>query len=146
MTGAISPGPLFAHECSEHLFRARGLGEGASGRAAARRHRDRTETAGPRPVDAAELDALAPAVWPRHAARGPTAALEIAGVDVRDLAETYGTPLFVVDEDDFRSRAHEFAAAFGAVVGALRGQGVPLHGGGPLGGRGGPLAGRLQRR
>jgi diaminopimelate decarboxylase len=71
------------------------------------------ETAGPRPVDAAGLDELAPAVWPRGAARGGRGALEIAGLDVRDLAETYGTPLFVVDEADFRSRAAEFAAAFG---------------------------------
>lgn len=73
-----------------------------------------TETAGSRPVDAAELDALAPAVWPRCAERGPGGALEIGGVDVRDLAQSYGTPLFVVDEVDFRSRAAEFAAAFGA--------------------------------
>ncbi len=72
------------------------------------------ETAGPRPRSAAELDVLAPAVWPRHAVRAASGAVEIAGVDVRDLAEAYGTPLFVVDEADFRSRAHEFAAAFGA--------------------------------
>lgn len=72
------------------------------------------ETAGPRPVDATDMDALAPAVWPRNAVRGGSGAVEIAGVDVRDLAEAYGTPLFVVDEADFRSRAHEFAAAFGA--------------------------------
>jgi diaminopimelate decarboxylase len=72
------------------------------------------ETAGPRPPDAAGLDELAPAVWPRNAARGDDGALRIAGVDVRELAETYGTPLFVVDEDDFRSRAAEFAHAFGA--------------------------------
>jgi diaminopimelate decarboxylase len=72
------------------------------------------ETAGPHPSGAAELDELAPAVWPRNAARGATGVLEIAGVDVRELAETYGTPLFVVDEEDFRSRAAEFAAAFGA--------------------------------
>ena len=72
------------------------------------------ETAGPRPVDAAGLDELAPAVWPRHAARGADGALRIAGVDVRDLVESYGTPLFVIDEADFRSRAAEFAAAFGA--------------------------------
>jgi diaminopimelate decarboxylase len=72
------------------------------------------ETAGPRPVDAAEFDAIPPSVWPRHAARGSSGALEIAGIDVRDLAERYGTPLFVIDEDDFRSRAAEFAAAFGA--------------------------------
>ncbi len=72
------------------------------------------DTAGPRPADAGGLDALAPSVWPRHAARTAAGAVEIAGVDVRDLAERYGTPLFVVDEDDFRSRAHAFGAAFGA--------------------------------
>ena len=65
------------------------------------------------PADAAELDVLAPAVWPRHAVRAASGAVEIAGVDVRDLAEAYGTPLFVIDEADFRSRAHAFAAAFG---------------------------------
>jgi diaminopimelate decarboxylase len=72
------------------------------------------ETAGARPVDAAGLDELAPAVWPRTAARSDGGAVEVAGVDVRDLAERYGTPLFVIDEADFRSRAAEFAAAFGA--------------------------------
>jgi len=40
--------------------------------------------------------------------------VRVGGVDVRDLAERYGTPLFVIDEGDFRSRAAEFAAAFGA--------------------------------
>ncbi|WP_232668002.1 diaminopimelate decarboxylase [Pseudonocardia sp. TRM90224] len=72
------------------------------------------ETAGARPSDAESLDHLAPAVWPRNAARGVDGALRVAGVDVRDLAERYGTPLFVIDEADFRSRAAEFAAAFGA--------------------------------
>jgi diaminopimelate decarboxylase len=72
------------------------------------------ETAGPRPVDAAGLDELVPSVWPRHAERGADGALRIAGVDVRDLVESYGTPLFVIDEADFRARAAEFAAAFGA--------------------------------
>jgi len=72
------------------------------------------ETAGPRPGTAAGLDELAPAVWPRHAGRGDDGALRIAGVDVRALAEEFGTPLFVVDEADFRARAAEFAAAFGA--------------------------------
>ncbi|WP_214371093.1 diaminopimelate decarboxylase [Pseudonocardia sp. H11422] len=72
------------------------------------------ETAGPRPSSSAELDELAPTVWPRNASRNPEGVLEVAGVDVRELAEQYGTPLFVVDEDDFRSRAAEFAAAFGA--------------------------------
>ena len=44
------------------------------------------ETAGPRPADAAGLDELAASVWPRTAARGEGGALEVAGVDVRDLA------------------------------------------------------------
>jgi diaminopimelate decarboxylase len=37
----------------------------------------------------------------------------IAGVSVTDLAQEYGTPLFVIDEDDFRFRCQEIAAAFG---------------------------------
>ncbi len=72
------------------------------------------ETAGARPTTADDLDALAPAVWPRGARRGAAGAVELAGVDVRDLAEEFGTPLFAVDEADFRTRAAEFAAAFGA--------------------------------
>jgi diaminopimelate decarboxylase len=72
------------------------------------------ETAGLRPADAVELDELAPAVWPRNALRGNDGVLAVAGVDVRDLAEAYGTPLFVIDEADFRARAAAFAAEFGA--------------------------------
>jgi diaminopimelate decarboxylase len=72
------------------------------------------ETAGARPATAADLDALAPAVWPRGTRRGDDGVVTLAGVDVRDLADTYGTPLFAVDEADFRTRAAEFAAAFGA--------------------------------
>nr|WP_108925301.1 diaminopimelate decarboxylase [Mycobacterium montefiorense] len=37
----------------------------------------------------------------------------IAGIPVTDLAQQYGTPLFVIDEDDFRARCKEIAAAFG---------------------------------
>ena len=42
-----------------------------------------------------------------------TAWCRIAGVPVTDLAAEFGTPLFVIDEDDFRSRCREIAAAFG---------------------------------
>ena len=71
------------------------------------------DTAGPEPTDPAELDLLANHVWPRNARRRPDGALEIAGIDVRELAATYRTPLFVLDEDDFRSRCREFATAYG---------------------------------
>ncbi|MBV9312981.1 MAG: diaminopimelate decarboxylase [Pseudonocardia sp.] len=66
----------------------------------------------PKPLGTAELDVLAPTVWPRGARRRSDGALEVAGVDVRELAVTYGTPLFVLDEADFRSRCAEFATAY----------------------------------
>jgi diaminopimelate decarboxylase len=67
-----------------------------------------------RPSTAAELAELDPAVWPLSARRGADGAVRLAGVDVRALAAEYGTPLFVLDEDDFRSRCREMAAAFGS--------------------------------
>ncbi len=70
-------------------------------------------TAIERPSDPTALDRLHPGVWPRNAERGADGALRVAGVDVRDLVAEYGTPLFVVDEDDFRARCREHADAFG---------------------------------
>ena len=67
----------------------------------------------PRPATASEMTALPEQVWPRSAERGADGVVRIAGVPVTDLAEKYGTPLFVVDEDDFRSRCREMARAFG---------------------------------
>ncbi|MGH3852611.1 MAG: diaminopimelate decarboxylase [Pseudonocardiaceae bacterium] len=61
-----------------------------------------------------QLHALHPAVWPRGSRRGDDGVVRLAGVTVAELAETYGTPLFVVDEADFRARCAEHAAAFGA--------------------------------
>jgi len=57
--------------------------------------------------------ALAPNVWPRNALRDDDGTVSIAGVAVSTLAQTYGTPLFVIDEDDFRSRCRDIVAAFG---------------------------------
>jgi diaminopimelate decarboxylase len=71
------------------------------------------DTAGPRPSTSDDLNDLPAEVWPRNAARGDVGAVRLAGVDVRELAERFGTPLFVVDEADFRSRCAEFARAFG---------------------------------
>ncbi|MGQ0840478.1 diaminopimelate decarboxylase [Actinokineospora sp.] len=72
-----------------------------------------SNTASERPTSALALDELYGEVWPRNAVRGADGALRVAGVDVRELAQTYGTPLFVVDEADFRARCREHAAAFG---------------------------------
>ncbi len=67
----------------------------------------------PRPQTAQELLRLAPNVWPRNTFRGDDGVVRVAGVAVTELAEEYGTPLFVIDEDDFRYRCREMAAAFG---------------------------------
>jgi len=64
--------------------------------------------AGPAPED---LGALDPTVWPRSARR-VDGELHLAGRAVTDLARAHGTPLFVLDEADFRSRAADFADAF----------------------------------
>jgi diaminopimelate decarboxylase len=62
------------------------------------------------PVD---VNALVPQLWPRTVSRSGSGSLEIGGVDVADLAAEYGTPAYLLDEDDLRSRCREFAAAFG---------------------------------
>ncbi|HYA49833.1 MAG TPA: diaminopimelate decarboxylase [Streptosporangiaceae bacterium] len=69
--------------------------------------------AGHPPAPPSDLNALDPAVWPRGARRAG-GALTLAGLDVRDLAGEYGTPLFVLDEADFRGRCRDFRRAFGA--------------------------------
>jgi diaminopimelate decarboxylase len=61
------------------------------------------------PQDANEL---APAVWSAHAQRLASGALEIAGIEASRLAEQFGTPLYVVDEDDARGRARSAREAF----------------------------------
>lgn len=79
------------------------------------RHAEEIHHAGApaRPQTAADVAALAPNVWPRNAVRDDAGVLTIGGVSVTDIAAEYGTPVFVVDEDDFRSRCREIAAAFG---------------------------------
>ncbi|MBX9639703.1 MAG: diaminopimelate decarboxylase, partial [Mycobacteriaceae bacterium] len=79
------------------------------------RHAEETRPASspPRPQSPEELLRLAPNVWPRNTVRGDDGIAHIAGVKLTDLAREYGTPLFVMDEADFRSRCQETAAAFG---------------------------------
>ncbi len=69
-----------------------------------------------RASQAAELDtnALLPSLWPRHVRKGPDGVLTAAGVSVTEIAQKFGTPAYVLDEDDFRARAREFQQAFRA--------------------------------
>ena len=79
------------------------------------RHAEESRHTGspPRPQSADELLRLASNVWPRNIVRDEAGVIGIAGVALTDLAREYGTPLFVIDEDDFRARCKEIAAAFG---------------------------------
>ena len=65
------------------------------------------------PAPPADLNALHPAIWPRGARRRG-GVLTLGGVDVRDLAAEFGTPVFVTDEPDVRERCREYMDAFGA--------------------------------
>lgn len=60
------------------------------------------------PADANEL---APALWPASVVRRE-GELQVGGVGVRRLAEEFGTPLYVVDERDARSRAARVRSTF----------------------------------
>ncbi|GIG55441.1 diaminopimelate decarboxylase [Demequina activiva] len=57
-------------------------------------------------------------VWPATHERADDGAMRLGGIDVRDLAREHGTPLYVVDEDDMRSRARSFARHFGEAFAA----------------------------
>ncbi|WP_225850307.1 diaminopimelate decarboxylase [Streptomyces sp. HPF1205] len=61
----------------------------------------------------ADLNRLDGRIWPRTVTRNGDGAVEAAGLDVRDLAEEFGTPAFVLDETDFRARCRAWKAAFG---------------------------------
>ena len=62
--------------------------------------------------DSSAVDALPGHVWPRNSGRAADGVVRIGGVAVDQLAAEFGTPLFVVDEEDFRSRCREIADAF----------------------------------
>ena len=70
------------------------------------------------PSPPADLNELSPAIWPRSARRDG-GVLTVGGMDVRELAGTYGTPLLLCDEADFRSRCSDYRDAFGADAGVF---------------------------
>lgn len=56
-------------------------------------------------------------VWSQTVERGSDGAMLVGGCDVRELAGEFGTPLYVVDELDFRTRAAAFRDHFSAAFG-----------------------------
>ncbi|MDR2895395.1 MAG: diaminopimelate decarboxylase [Propionibacteriaceae bacterium] len=59
-----------------------------------------------------DVNALVPEIWPVGARRDQTGVLQIGGCAVTELVEQFGSPLYVLDQDDFVGRATSFRAAF----------------------------------
>jgi diaminopimelate decarboxylase len=60
----------------------------------------------------ADVNALMPLLWSSTARKNADGALEVGGVDLRELVAEHGSPAYVLDEADFRSRARAFREAF----------------------------------
>ncbi|MGO1182584.1 MAG: diaminopimelate decarboxylase [Micrococcaceae bacterium] len=75
------------------------------------------------PEDAHRLDSV---LWAAGVERRQDGVTTVQGVPVDQLAEEFGTPLLVLDEDDFRSRARSFRHAFSAAFEDLCG-GVDVY-------------------
>ncbi|MGH1562257.1 diaminopimelate decarboxylase [Mumia sp. DW29H23] len=59
-----------------------------------------------------DINALVGHLWSAHVERREDGELAVAGVGASALAAEFGTPLYVVDEDDLRARARAFRDAF----------------------------------
>jgi diaminopimelate decarboxylase len=59
-----------------------------------------------------DVNGLVPQLWPRNVARAADGALAVGDLGVRAVAEKFGTPAYVLDEDDLRARCREFRDAF----------------------------------
>src|SRR5262245_2830265 len=61
------------------------------------------------PID---VNALMPPLWPQPVHQGSDGVLSIGGLSVAGLAREFGTPAFLLDEEDFRARCKAFKQAF----------------------------------
>ena len=103
-----------------------------------------------RPVLAARARATS-TTWcrccgPRPRARTTTARWRSAASTCATWCAEHGSPAYVLDEADFRSRARAFRDGVRRLRRLLRRQGVPLHDRRALGRRGGAVPRRLLRR
>ena len=62
-----------------------------------------------------------PSLWATSVGRGGDGVLTVGGVSVTELAREFGTPAYVIDEDDFRSRARDFKQTYAEVFDGLSG-------------------------
>ncbi|MCG2799236.1 MAG: diaminopimelate decarboxylase, partial [Cellulomonas sp.] len=64
--------------------------------------------------------------WSASVERGDDGALRVGGADVRQLAEEYGTPAYILDELDLRARARVLRLVFQAAFAEI-GTGVDVY-------------------
>ena len=68
-----------------------------------------------------DVNDLVPQLWARTVRRDEEGVLTVGGVRSSDLAVAFGTPAYVVDEEDFRARAREFRDTYAEVFADLCG-------------------------
>ncbi|SMH34539.1 diaminopimelate decarboxylase [Rathayibacter oskolensis] len=73
-----------------------------------------------------DANALVDGVWSGGTVRDDEGALTVAGIAASDLAERFGTPLYVLDEDDARRRAAAMRDAFARELARI-GTGVTVY-------------------
>jgi diaminopimelate decarboxylase len=59
-----------------------------------------------------DVNDLVTPLWSVNAKKNADGALEVGGVDLRDLVAEHGSPAYVLDEADFRARARAFKEGF----------------------------------
>ncbi|QTX05168.1 diaminopimelate decarboxylase [Agromyces archimandritae] len=72
----------------------------------------------------ADADVLDPAVWPASAHRDAAGAIVVGGVSAPELVARFGSPLYVLDEDEARARARRIRTA---LADAARAIGTEAH-------------------
>ena len=68
-----------------------------------------------------DVNHLIEGLWSANTTRSARGEVEVAGVGVREIKERFGTPTFVIDEEDLRQRARLFRDTFERAFGPLAG-------------------------
>lgn len=76
------------------------------------RHGDEPHDSTPRPESTQSALDLDAEIWPASVQRNDSGALEIGGLDVRDLATEFDTPYLAMDVEDLLTRARDYREAF----------------------------------
>ncbi|NND13905.1 MAG: diaminopimelate decarboxylase, partial [Acidimicrobiia bacterium] len=68
------------------------------------------------------------APWPTTSDRDADGRLTIAGIPITELVDDYESPLWIVDEDDFRNRCRDYQEAFASAWVAYASKAWPTAG------------------